>query len=287
MIQETKPDVDVSHHRTLPTFNRTKEQSLTSDTTETLPAMNLGIRVGPKFPAEASFTTPVENNDAFKKGLHVYYIWMLSRAMSSQDKQTIPGLGGFISCTGVPPQRKSTINYYVPINQPITQYEVVQELLRKSEEASAEVGQTYTINTFDLGVCMKALPLLWKFPDRYSNHLVLIGQFYTAMNYMGMLTNHKCRGSGYSEILLEAQLVTSGCLKSVLSGKAYAKALFCLKTVCESLERLLLERFIQEEEIQLTPEALLNLISSCDQENLDLALRDESTHNVISRLFEY
>ncbi|XP_069136919.1 uncharacterized protein [Argopecten irradians] len=79
IIQETKPDVDVSHHRTLPTFNRTKERRLTSDTTETLPAMNLGIRVGPKFPAEASFTTPVENNDAFKKGLHVYYIWMLSR----------------------------------------------------------------------------------------------------------------------------------------------------------------------------------------------------------------
>lgn len=58
-------------------------------------------------------------------------------------------------------------------------------------------------------------------------------QFHTGMNYiLGMLTGHKCRGSGYAEVILEAQLVLSGSLKTVtLSGKGYAKALFCLKTV--------------------------------------------------------
>ena len=97
---------------------------------------------------------------------------------------------------------------------------------------------------------MKAIPLIWRFPDTYKKHIIIPGQFHTAMNYMGMITCHKCRGSGYSEILLESQLVTSGCLKSVLSGKAYSKALFCLKTVCEALERLLMEQFIREESIK-------------------------------------
>jgi hypothetical protein len=87
---------------------------------------------------------------------------------------------------------------------------------------------------------MRALPLLWKFREKYKHHLVLPGQFHTAMNYLGMITNHNYHGSGYGEIVLEAQLVTSGCLKSVLRGKAYSKALFYLKTVCVALEWLLL-----------------------------------------------
>ena len=60
--------------------------------------------------------------------------------ISSKGVQNVPGLGGFISATGVMPIKKSTIDYYTPINQPITQYETVQELLRRSEQATREVG---------------------------------------------------------------------------------------------------------------------------------------------------
>ena len=84
-----------------------------------------------------------------------------------------------------------------------------------------------------------------------------------------MITGHKCRGSGYFEILLEAQLVTSGCLKSVLSGKAYAKALFCLKTVCEAMEQLIMEQFLVEESIQIDdPVAILQLVKYCNRDEL-------------------
>ena len=190
-------------------------------------------------------------------------MWFLARIIGSSGKQSVPAFGGFVSATGMKPTRKSTIDYFTPINQPFTEYCVIQELLRRSEEATAEVGQKYVLNTFDLGGCMKALPLIWKFPEKYKLHVVTPGQFHTVMNYMGMVTGHKFRGSGYAEILLEADLVTIGCLKSVLSGKAYAKALFCLKTVCEALEWLLMEKFEQEEGVQVNnPVALFNLVKS-------------------------
>ena len=183
--------------------------------------------------------------------------------LSSQSKQEMPAQGGFISATGAMPTKISTIDYYTPINHPITQYETVKELPRQSE-ATLEIGQKYTINTFDLGVCIKALPLVWKYPDQYRDHIILPGPFHTCMNYIGMITDHKCRRSGYAEIILEAQLVTSGCLKNVLSGKAYAKAyakaLFCLKTVCEALERLLLEVFLEGMDISISPESLFKII---------------------------
>jgi hypothetical protein len=46
------------------------------------------------------------------------------------------------------------------------------------------------------------------------------------MNYVGVLCGYKMAGLGYSEILFEAELVTSGCLKGVLSGKVYTKSFF-------------------------------------------------------------
>ncbi len=258
-----------------------KFSSFYGNTPETLPPITIYNREGPKFPDNASFTPT--DDEVITDKLQEYYVRLLCRMISSKGKQEVPALGGFTSATGVTPAKKSTIDYYTPIDQPITQYETVEELLKRSENATHQVGQKYTINTFDLGVCMKAMPLIWKFTARFKDHVVIPGPFHTSMNYIGMITNHKCRGAGYAEVLLEAKLVPSGCLKSVLSGKAYAKALFCLKTVCEALERLLLEVFIDEFHLQISPKALTNLIQKCDHQNLDNSLKDACTIQIINQ----
>lgn len=72
---------------------------------------------------------------------------------------------------------------------------------------------------------------------------------------------------------MEAEFVTTGCLSGVLKGKTYPKALLCLKTVIEAIQRLLFERFAEEEYVEFySPEALRNLVRICNRKNLDLAL---------------
>ena len=88
------------------------------------------------------------------------------------------------------------MEYSTPINQPFTEYLVIKELLKRTEYATREVGQEYVLNSFGLGDCMKSLPLIWKFPEEYKTHIITPGAFHTGMNYIGMLTDHKCRGSG-------------------------------------------------------------------------------------------
>ena len=118
--------------------------------------------------------------------------------------------------------------------------------------------------------------------------MVTLGPFHTVMNYIGMLTSHKCMGSGYSEILLESGLVTSGCLKSVLKGKAYVKALFCLKTVSEAMEQLLIECFSEEENVDVTyPVALLSAAQNCTRESLNHAMHDQSTCTILGKYQAY
>ena len=167
----------------------------------------------------------------YKECLNEYHIWFLARVVgSSGQRQLVPGVGGFVSATGTKPVRKSTIDYFTHINQPFSDYSVVKELLKQSEEATNAVGQENVLNTFVLCECMKALPIMWKYPEENKQEVVTPGPFHTAMNYIHMVTGHKYRDSGYSEILLEFEFSASGCLKSILSGKAYVKATFALKT---------------------------------------------------------
>ena len=63
---------------------------------------------------------------------------------NSGKTQPVPGFGGFVSATGTKPSRKSTIDYFVPIGQPFTEYSVIAELLNRSEEATMAVGQEYS-----------------------------------------------------------------------------------------------------------------------------------------------
>ena len=108
--------------------------------------------------------------------------------VSSRESRLIPGFGGFILATSVKPSRKTAIECFAPINQPFTEYSVIRELLKRSEDAIKEVGQEYVLSTSDLGVCKKTLPRIWKYPDNYSQHVVTIGPIHTMMNYMGVVT---------------------------------------------------------------------------------------------------
>ena len=90
------------------------------------------------------------------------HVWLLAGILSrGQQKQLIQAFGGFISATGSSPVRKSTIDYFTPIDQPNSDFGVVRELLRRSEKAIEAVGKQYVLNTFDLIGCMKALPIIW------------------------------------------------------------------------------------------------------------------------------
>ena len=287
MLQEIKPGFSTSNERVLPTFKRSTQSSKKLDAPETLPPLNF-TRVGPKFPEGSVFSPPAENDKEFEEGMTFYYIWLLLRFIGSNGEQIVPAFGGFTSATGSPPLRKTTIDYFTPIHQPITDNAVVKELLKRSEAATAEVGQKWVLNTFDLGVCMKALPIIWRWPNEFAAHVVTVGPFHTAMNFMGRLTGRKMLGSGYAAILTEAHLVRSGSLKGVLSGKAFALALFCLKVICEAMERLLIKQFMIEEEVTLDdPEVLLKLMHSCNKEQLDEVMTDESALALIQKYKDY
>ena len=134
-----------------------------------------------------SYLTLVKYEDALSKSMLKYLLWCICRLHSSTVSQQVPGWAGFISETGEVPNRLNTIDYYPIINHPTTDYSTVQECLRVSKNASREVGQKYPVTTFDLGVCMKAYPIIWKNPELYDDHIVMIGSFHLICAYLKMI----------------------------------------------------------------------------------------------------
>lgn len=189
--------------------------------------------------------------------------------------------------TGEKPKRKTTSDYFDTINHPFTEYETMEELLRVSKEATQAVGQEYPIGTYDLGGCMKILPMIWKDLEQYGKEISLIGGFHLGMRFIGKLCAVKMKGSGYMEILLEAGLVTGGCMKNVENGTAYSKALHDLKAASEGFERMMIDQFVKEEDVMISPRALLDLVTEVSRENLDKALSDESTRAVFDKYINY
>ena len=208
-------------------------------------------------------------------------IYFNFRIISSYGKQEVSGIAGFISLTGSLPKKMTKIDYFRPIHQPITQYQTVQELLNRSKEAIRAVGQTYAINTFDLGVCMEVLPFVWKFPEKYQNYIIILGPFHNKVNSIGMLKNHNARGFGYAEILLEAVLTEKSWLNNILSRKAFAKAMFNMKATVEALDRFLIDVFVEQTNTEIHPQALLDVIQAYNRNNIDAAYKDESTNLLI------
>ena len=54
------------------------------------------------------------------------------------------------------------------------------------------------------------------------------------------------------------------------------------------MQRLLFERFAEEENVQVSdPMALLNLVQKCNRENLDITLEDPSALTILERYVSY
>ena len=76
----------------------------------------------------------------------------------------------------------------------------------------------YTHITFDLGAAMKAYQVIWNNPDAWKYIIIHLGDFHTMMAFFGAIGKF-VKGSGFEEIIYQADLCTSGSIGGVLSGK--------------------------------------------------------------------
>ena len=80
---------------------------------------------------------------------------------------------------------------------------------------------------------MKVYPIIWKSPDFYSDHIVMIESFHLCCAYLKMF-GKKMKGSGFTDILFESGLMSVGsmkglCLEKTTAGQSIAIKLWLKK----------------------------------------------------------
>ena len=124
---------------------------------------------------------------------------------------------------------------------------------------------------------MKAYSIIWKSPDFYSDHNVMIGSFHLCCAYLKMISK-KMKGSGFTDILIESGLMSVGSMKGVVSGKNYSRSTNCHKVMAEAIERMLLLKYIDYTGSELLPKnsqselrrTVNHFVTNRDKESLEI-----------------
>ena len=70
-------------------------------------------------------------------------------------------------------------------------------------------------------MCIKAYPFIWKNPDFYDDHIVMIEFFHLICAYLKLI-GKKMNKSGLADVVLKAGVMSVGSMNGVMSRKNYS-----------------------------------------------------------------
>ena len=102
------------------------------------------------------------------------------------------------------------------------------------------------------------------------------------------MIDKKIKESGLANVLLKAGVISVGFINRVISGKNYSCAINCHKVMAKSLQRLLLDSYLETRCLEGLPGDLLQAIDRIDHiinertsENLHAAMQNETLANFL------
>ena len=95
----------------------------------------------------------------------------------------------------------------------------------------------------------------------------------------------KMEGSGFSDVLIESGLITSGSLQGVVTGKNFSRATHCHKVLYETLHRLLLQEFLNQQTVKVREKAQKDF--ECIGTNIDDVMSSESSLEIVKLYLDF
>ena len=141
---------------------------------------------------------------------------------------------------------------------------------------------------------MKAYPIIWKSPDFYSDHIVMIGSFHLCCAYLKMI-GKKMKGSGFMDILIDSGLMSVGSIKGVVSGKNYSRSINCHKVMAEAIERMLLLKYIDDTGSELLPKnsqselrrTVNHFVTTRGKESLEIVINEPTFDECLEKYYVF
>ena len=163
-------------------------------------------------------------------------------------------------------------------------------LLQYTKDVAVKTCQPDVIVTLDQAIYAKAQDILWCKQDEFSNVVLRMGAFHTAMTFMAVIGKH-FGDAGLASLLVESGMLASGSVTAVLNGKQYNRGIRIHKIVMEALQRMQWLVYISSDNVHEVPDPFVSAINdiqkSCESKNVHALLAHvQSTFNSIHTDFK-
>ena len=163
--------------------------------------------------------------------------WLMSRV--GQGSQHVPNWSGFHRATTTESPEVTKAGFLPIIQQPAHEYDTLNTVILRCMDISKSLHQTNTVITVDQALYCKIKELLWFRQEEFKTVIVRLGGLHITMNYLQCIGKHM-ESAGLGDIWMESGLYGESTIQSILSGKAYNRAVRAHKLTYEAIWRVYL-----------------------------------------------
>ena len=168
-------------------------------------------------------------------------------------------VGWVILSCGSKNSSATILTFLQPILNPITDYSTVIECIYQSQKLAIASNMKYAHTTTDAGAAVKFFYVLWSYPPEFKNVIIHLGNLHGFVEFFGVI-GKIVQGSGFEEIVYQANLCASGSLQGVLNGKHYNRSWLINKCFSKAIERPFCQAYVSEsiDSLSVAEESLQN-----------------------------
>ena len=194
--------------------------------------------------------------------------WKLCRRVCKGEKQSIPRFIGYVTKIFGKECTKTILTFLPPLIRPITEYSTVCETIYRSIKLSKFANMCYTHITVDIGAAEKYYKVIWNNQEEFKDVIIHLGDFHGMLHFFSNVGKF-ISSSGFQDILFQAGMCSDGCIKKILSGKAYNSCWRVHEVFAEAINRLFQDAFCQsnlseslEEKIRISTDEIDLILGS-------------------------
>ena len=98
--------------------------------------------------------------------------------------------------------------------------------------------------TMDVGAALKAFQVISNNPIIWSDILIHPGNVHIMLMFLSVIGSY-LKGSGFEEIIFEAKLCTSVCIKCIMNGKHYNRCWLIHEAFAQAVEQLFAKEYLE------------------------------------------
>ena len=219
-----------------------------------------------------------------------YLTWILLRKLS--NPQVIPSWTGFNILSSENGGNKSYVGFLQCLDAPATELSTVNYILEQCVIIKEQLKLKSIVCVCDQALYAKAAEIKWKEAQKFEQVVLMMGPFHLLMMYLGVI-GLRYRDAGLRDVAIQSEILADGSADRALNGKMYNRAVRVHKLFFEALHRILLEKFLEEQqesikhlvdEINLS---LIDLAKDINGENIDAFEDSDSFRNFVMLFIDF